>query len=222
MASMVWDVAPASTWFTILRAGILLTMDRHQPPAALCACRHFDGAMTGDARPPRRDDGRSRLAPAKAGLAIGRSAVISRCGRYRYVLEREWDHRLPAVLFIALNPSTADATNDDPTVRRCVGFARKWGFGKLVLANLFALRSSDPMRLAGHADPIGPRNDRWLARLSSSFDLTVAAWGVRGDLNGRAAAVLPLLRQPHHLGLTRAGHPRHPLYLPAAARPICL
>lgn len=124
------------------------------------------------------------------------------------------------VLFVGLNPSTADATHDDPTLRRCVRFARDWGFGGLVLANLFALRSTDPAALRHAADPVGPDNDRHLRRLSRSADLTVAAWGTHGALFDRDLAVLPLLHNPHCLALTRCGRPKHPLYLPATLRPV--
>jgi hypothetical protein len=155
-------------------------------------------------------------------LKMQRSAIISECQRYRYVLEREWQPELPGVLFVALNPSTADGQHDDPTVRRCVGFARSWGFGKIVIANLFALRSSHPSVLLIDVDPIGPENDWWLAELSSRFALTIAAWGVHGALRERAAEVLPRLSNVHHLGLTSAGHPKHPLYLPKATCPIRL
>jgi hypothetical protein len=148
-----------------------------------------------------------------------RSAIISECQQYRYVLEREWEADLPGVLFVALNPSTADGQYDDPTVRRCVSFANSWGFGKLVIANLFALRSSHPSVLSLHADPIGPQNDWWLTELSARFSLTIAAWGVYGSLRERAAKALPKLQNVHHLGLTKAGHPRHPLYLPKTTRP---
>ncbi len=148
-------------------------------------------------------------------LRMLRSAVFSTCRRYRYVLRRTWDHSLPTVLFIALNPSTADETVDDPTIRRCIGFATDWGFGSLVVANLFALRSTDPKVLKKSCDPIGPRNDRWLRRLSGEAELTIAAWGVHGALRDRAAKVLPMLKHPYHLGQTRDGHPRHPLYLPS-------
>lgn len=96
-----------------------------------------------------------------------RSAIISECQRYRYVLERKWQPELPGVLFVALNPSTADGQHDDPTVRRCVGFARSWGFGKIVIANLFALRSSHPSVLLIDVDPIGPENDWWRAVTAS-------------------------------------------------------
>lgn len=153
---------------------------------------------------------------------MNRSAIISDCQRYRYVLKREWQHDLPGVLFVALNPSTADGEQDDPTVRRCVGFAKSWGFGKLIIANLFALRSSHPSLLLTDADPVGPQNDRWLCELSTEYDLTIAAWGVHGALRQRATEVLPRLCNVHHLGLTTAGHPKHPLYLPKTTRPTRL
>jgi hypothetical protein len=138
------------------------------------------------------------------------------------VLEREWHADLPGILFVALNPSTADGQYDDPTVRRCVAFAKSWGFGKLAIANLFALRSSHPSLLSFDADPIGPQNDMWLTELSARFSLTIAAWGVHGGLKQRAAEVLPKLNNVHHLGLTNTGHPRHPLYLPKTTHPIRL
>jgi hypothetical protein len=131
-----------------------------------------------------------------------------------------WDDDLPRMLFVALNPSTADATNDDPTIRRCIGFARSWGFGGVIVANLFAYRSTDPAGLRRVADPIGPRNDWWLSKLSGESELTIAAWGIHGSLLERDQAVLPKLKNVHHLGLTRHGNPRHPLYLPKHARPI--
>jgi hypothetical protein len=152
--------------------------------------------------------------------AMSHSAVFSRCRQYRYVLTRKWDPALPTVLFIALNPSTADERRDDPTVRRCVSFARSWGFGRLVIANLFAFRATDPSRLADVRDPVGPRNDVWLERLSIDADMTIAAWGIHGNLANRASSVLPRLTKTHHLGLTKHGYPRHPLYLPGSIEPV--
>lgn len=151
-----------------------------------------------------------------------RRAAFSRCGTYRYALWREWDDGAPTVLFIALNPSTADHRRDDPTIRRCMGFARNWGFGRLVVANLFAYRTSEPARLRLADAPIGPRNDRWLARLASDASLVLAAWGVHGDYLGRAEQVRS--RQPglHCLGTTTGGSPRHPLYVRRDARPVPL
>lgn len=146
-------------------------------------------------------------------------ATFSGCRRYRYVLERRWDDALPAVLFIGLNPSTADEQTDDPTVRRCIRFARDWGFGSLLLANLFALRSTDPKGLVDAADPVGRWNDRWLKRLESRASLSVAAWGVHGTLRDRDQTVTARLVNLHCLGTTKDGHPRHPLYLRADTLP---
>lgn len=142
-----------------------------------------------------------------------RAATLSRCRRYRYSLTRTWDTDLPTVAFVGLNPSTADARRDDPTVRRCVGFARDWGYGTLILVNLFAFRATDPSELLDVRDPVGPENDDWLARVAESADKVVAAWGVHGCLRGRDQAVLGLLPSVACLGRTREGHPRHPLYL---------
>lgn len=153
---------------------------------------------------------------------IRSTAELSSDGVYRYELRRIWGDPNHLVGWIMLNPSTADATADDPTIRRCVGFARDWGYGGIVVRNLFALRATDPAVLKTHPEPIGPENNYWL--LSGSTDaLTVCAWGVHGALGGRAIRVLRLLGaggvQLRHLGLTKAGHPRHPLYLPKTAAP---
>jgi hypothetical protein len=156
------------------------------------------------------------LAVLHARQGVERGAVLSPCRHYRYQLTRTWDEALPAVAFIGLNPSTADAELDDPTVRRCIGFAREWGFGKLILVNLFALRSTDPTKLYTAAAPVGPENDRWLRLAARNAETLVAAWGVHGDLNGRANQVRALLPNLMCLGRTRAGHPRHPLYLAKA------
>lgn len=94
------------------------------------------------------------------GGGMEKSAIISPCGQYRYRLERAWDRSFPAAVFVCLNPSIADATLDDPTLRKCVGFARRWGCGHLVLVNLFALRATDPREMKRHPSPVGPDNDR--------------------------------------------------------------
>src|SRR3989442_436141 len=106
-----------------------------------------------------------------------RSAHFSKCRRYRYALWRTWDPREPSVLFIGLNPSTADANEDDATVTRCTGFAQAWGYGQLVIANLFAYRTPRPEILRSTAHAIGRANNSWLLRLASESDLRVAAWG---------------------------------------------
>lgn len=144
-------------------------------------------------------------------------AVFSRCRAYRYALWREWDPAGPTVLFIGLNPSTADHRRDDPTIRRCIGFAQAWGFGRLAVGNIFAYRTPHPALLKRAASPVGRANDRWLRRLADEADLVVAAWGVHGAHRDRAAAVLRYLPRPRCLGTTKDGAPRHPLYLPRAA-----
>jgi hypothetical protein len=141
-------------------------------------------------------------------------AEISGCGLYRYALWRIWEPTRPRALFIGLNPSTADASADDPTLRRCMAFARGWGFGGVALANLFAFRSTSPRVLRQVADPVGPLNDEWLHRLRSEVDRAIAAWGNHGRLLGRAAEVAGWLPGLECLGRTVRGAPKHPLYVP--------
>jgi hypothetical protein len=114
-----------------------------------------------------------------------------------------------------LNPSTADAHHDDATIRRCIGFARSWGFGGVEIVNLFAYRARDPRELLRVADPVGPRNARFIQMAIARAALVVLAWGAHPSVSRRAALSLPRARC---LGLTRAGHPRHPLYLRRDAR----
>jgi hypothetical protein len=123
------------------------------------------------------------------------------------------------VLFVGLNPSTADAHRDDATIRRCTRFARDWGFGQLIVANLFAFRTPSPRTLRRVYAPVGPDNDRWLRRLACEADVTVAAWGNHGMLLHRDQEVLELLEDPRCLEMTKRGCPRHPLYVRASARP---
>lgn len=152
-----------------------------------------------------------------------RGAVLSPCGTYRYELTRRWADGDDIVTWIMLNPSTADADIDDPTIRRCIDFSIRWGCSALVVHNLFALRATDPRALAKHADPVGPENDTYLARPTAGP--TIAAWGVSGGhlAHERAGIVLDLLRAhktwPLCVALTHGGAPRHPLYLPARALP---
>lgn len=120
------------------------------------------------------------------------------------------------VTFIGLNPSTADATRDDPTIRRCKGFALGWGCGELWVVNLFALRSPNPSALLKSADPIGPDNEDWLRVAVDGADIVVAAWGNYGQLHHRGRAVAARFRgRLQMLGLTKVGMPRHPLYVRA-------
>lgn len=148
-------------------------------------------------------------------------AVISEDGTYRYALTRgDWLGGCGAVLFVMLNPSTADASVDDPTIRRCVGFARAWGFARLHVVNLYAYRATDPRELRGAADPVGPENDEWIRRLAEDSDEVVAAWGADKQASApRVARVLSLVAPTpvSCLKLTKAGAPWHPLYVKADA-----
>jgi hypothetical protein len=124
-----------------------------------------------------------------------------------------------------LNPSTATEHDDDPTIRRCIDFAKRWGYGGLEVGNLFALRSTDPAILRYFGDPIGPKNDEVLIGICHRAAFVVAAWGVHGKLRGRGGQVLRLLgnhKAIHSLGLTEEGQPRHPLYVPAVTEPVVL
>ena len=142
-------------------------------------------------------------------------ATLSPDMRYRYRLWRTWDASRPRVAFVMLNPSTADARRDDPTIRRCIGYARAWGFGGLEVVNLFAFRATDARTLHKAADPVGRANDRHIRCAIRSAGLVVLAWGAHRMARDRAAKVRPLFSRtrPRCLGLTRSGAPRHPLYL---------
>lgn len=151
-------------------------------------------------------------------------AKFSTCRRYRYTLNREWGAGL-RMAFVGLNPSTADETTDDPTIRRCVAFARGWGFGSLVMLNLFAWRDTSPRAMKLVDDPIGVENDAVIARIGEQSAMIVAAWGVHGSHINREQQVLCLLHdrglagKVRCLGTTKAGNPKHPLYLNRQTRP---
>jgi hypothetical protein len=149
------------------------------------------------------------------------AAGFSPCGCYRYWLTRTWDKSRPAVCWLMLNPSTADAIRDDPTIRRCLGFARRWGHGGIVVVNLFAWRAADPAELARIVDPVGPENDAAVRSHAQGLRV-IAAWGSKGDLQGRAESVLQHLKRfrVECLGVTSAGQPRHPLYVASETVPV--
>ncbi|WP_094556160.1 DUF1643 domain-containing protein [Synechococcus sp. 1G10] len=148
-----------------------------------------------------------------------RSAVFSPCGHYRYSLWRRWEPAGALVMVIGLNPSTADAQSDDPTVRRCIGYAKDWGYGGLCLTNLFAFRARRPEAMKAAADPVGPENDLHLLAIASQAALKLAAWGVHGRHLGRDAELAARLPGLHCLRLSKGGHPTHPLYLPRGLSP---
>lgn len=158
--------------------------------------------------------------PTDGTAFVDAGATIDETDTYRYRLWRVWNQTAPTLGVVMCNPSTADATSLDPTCRRCVGYAREWGYGSVEIGNLFALRSPDPTALDGHPDPIGPANNAHLDRLCARSDRVVAAWGTRGALDDRGRTVAEQLdRQLWALDTTKDGHPIHPLYQPADIEP---
>ena len=151
---------------------------------------------------------------------MNRDTIFSPDRLYRYTLWRQWDER-PFCMFIGLNPSTADETKDDPTIRRCIRFAKDWGYGALCMTNIFAFRATDPQVMRAQFDPIGPDNDTYLNRIGSEAGIIIAAWGVHGAHHGRGKIVHNWFEDRlHHLGLTKDGQPKHPLYLKATSQPV--
>lgn len=142
-----------------------------------------------------------------------KSAIISECKKYRYEIRRIWDESKPWVLFICLNPSTADGQKDDQTLRRCISYARRWGYGGVVIANLFAYRATDSSELYTVDDPVGPDNDYYLKSLTTQTAEIVCAWGNEGGYKNRDSEVLQLLTEPKCLIKLKSGNPGHPLYL---------
>ena len=159
---------------------------------------------------------------------VKRGAYFSPCRTWRYSLFRMWDESVERVVFVGLNPSTADETKDDPTIRRCMDFARRWGYGGIIMLNLFAFRATKPEEMKAAADPVGPLNDQTISFWIQQR-VVVCAWGVHGGFRGRGREVRRRLRDPDALlrpkrvcilRETRDGHPSHPLYLPATMEPV--
>jgi hypothetical protein len=154
------------------------------------------------------------------------SAFLSDCQKYLYSLTRIWDDSKLRVLFIMLNPSSADGENDDPTIRRCIGFAKDWGYGGLYVVNLFALRATNPKELLTAPFVVGVENEKWIRRMSSLAHLVVCAWGnssIVSKLQKRLDHTwkpLSWINKPlHYLELSNDGTPKHPLYLPKHLTP---
>lgn len=153
--------------------------------------------------------------PVLRGMEKG--ARLSECSAYRYSLTRRWGSDGTTVLWVMLNPSTADADVDDPTIRRCIGFSKAWGFDGLEVINLFALRATDPKELARHPSPEGPDNWREHAEWKGYCGRTVVAWGAHpmAAVGARSVEKMYAARGAVCLGRTKSGHPRHPLYVRA-------
>lgn len=157
------------------------------------------------------------------GFDTNSGAVISECGKYRYRLWRIWDKSKPLVGFCMLNPSTADASVDDPTIRRLIGFAKAWGYGGFIVVNLFALRTPKPVMLKTAADPFGPDNSKHISEVAEMVDTMVCAWGTHGKF--AMADKLGLARMYKRtkttaLHINADGSPKHPLYIKGDAVPV--
>lgn len=153
------------------------------------------------------------------------TAEFSPCRQWRYTLLRRWRETVPGgkgfAMFVGLNPSTADEIANDPTVRRCIGYALDWGYDGLCMTNIFAYRATDPEVMKAQDDPVGPGNDAALIRMAEQAGIVVAAWGTHGAYRDRHRAVLDLgLPKLHFLRLTQGGYPNHPLYLPKNLEPV--
>jgi hypothetical protein len=150
-------------------------------------------------------------------LFLERDARLSGCGRYRYLLRRTWDYDKPRALIVMLNPSTADAEIDDPTIRSCIRLSKGLGYGSFEVVNLFALRATDPLELQRADDPIGPDNDEAIEAAIGRCDFAICAWGAHPMAGNRDDTVRSLLRTRRPavfcLGTTKSGAPKHPLYI---------
>jgi len=165
-----------------------------------------------------------------SGDYLKTGAVISPCGQYRYRLWREWlGSTAKSALFIMLNPSTADGSQDDPTIRRCVGYAKSWGYSRMEVVNLFAWRATSPKDLLAVRtpnDPVGCDNQEHIEEAAEEAAIIICAWGAHGQHLGQARTMLDWLdsygftEKAHALRLTKDGSPCHPLYLPADLKPF--
>lgn len=143
--------------------------------------------------------------------------AFSKDRKYRYTLWRRWGTGKNFVQFIGLNPSTADETLDDPTVRRCIDFAKREGYSAMCMTNIFGFRSTDPHVLYRLSDPIGADNLHWLQEVRQEADMAVACWGNHGVIKEYGKAVFSYLQPLYTFGLTKLGQPRHPLYIRKSA-----
>ena len=146
------------------------------------------------------------------GILVNKNATFSDCRKYRYALSRTWDGKKKTVLFIGLNPSTADEKIDDPTIRRCINYAQNWGYGSLLMVNLFAYRATIPTELKNVKNPIGNDNDLHITELLKKADLAVATWGNEGSLLNRDKDVKKIIPKLMCLKINKSGQPAHPLY----------
>ena len=151
---------------------------------------------------------------------IIKGAEFSECRRYRYALWRTWDPESPRrIMFVGLNPSTADEIVDDPTIRRCINFSKAWGYGGMFMLNAYGFRATDPKVMQATEEPVGSGNDAAFRKYRDQVQMIIAAWGVHCDPQ-REQRIFRILECPVHcLGTSKHGRPRHPLYMRSAVEP---
>lgn len=183
-----------------------MTSSERQAPLSL-------SSAAGSHTLPVPGDGRHEAGPA----------VFSDCRTYRYTLTRMWDEKMPSLMVIGLNPSTADESALDPTLRRVRAFAKREGYGGFIMTNLFAFRATRPKDMRAADDPVGPANSLWLEHLAVTHLNVLCAWGNLGGFRDRDRTVMGILNAANErygrdmsimcLGTTMTGHPKHPLYI---------
>jgi hypothetical protein len=147
-------------------------------------------------------------------------AILSKDRKYRYVLSRIWDESKPMIMIIGLNPSTADETKNDPTITRCINFAKSWEYGGVYMLNLFAFRATLPKDMIEEEEPIGNENDSYINKYSKLSEKVVCAWGNDGSYKNRSKEILSKINNLYYLKLNQSGEPSHPLYLNGNLIPI--
>ncbi len=151
---------------------------------------------------------------------MDKEAVLSTDKKYRYILKRIWDDKLQKVAIIGLNPSTADAKNDDPTIKRCIEFVKSWGYGGFYMLNLFAFRATNPKEIYKVNNPVGEENEKHILEIISKVEKVICAWGNEGEHLNQSKKILSLIETPFCLKINLSGEPSHPFYLKSNLKPI--
>jgi len=153
---------------------------------------------------------------------IDSGAKFSKCRKYRYTLWRTWDKLKPKIMFLGLNPSTADEIKNDPTVTRCINYSKSWGYGGMYMMNIFSFRTTYPVELKKAKDPIGSKNDYWIKKIYKDVDKCIGAWGNDGEFKNRSEDIIKLIPDIYCLKVNSSGQPAHPLYLKSNLSPFLL
>ena len=153
-------------------------------------------------------------------VIIDSGADFSKCRKYRYTLWRTWDVSKPKVMFLGLNPSTADEVKNDPTVTRCINYSKRWGYGGMYMMNIFSFRTTYPIELKKATNPIGDKNNFWIKKIYRNVDKCIGAWGNDGEFKNRSEDIFKLIPKLYCLKINSSGQPAHPLYLKSDLKPV--